>query len=874
MGRPHTLSASSIRSRLAPLLAPLVMPVLGLLLTGAANAQTAAPGAAGTRAGPTDTETLFEKAFGHKRAEKVKTLDLPVKLPGREIGQVPARLGSDPAEMEIDLNRLALLLRDFVQPQALVPLQALATPDGFGKVARLPSGGITTTLDTTELSLTVQIPAELRAVRRLAVANRGNEANGYEVLENAEAAAYINMRASQQFAAMPGQTSGPYRQPLQLSFEEGANILGWVVESQAQYLEDYSGHFVRGPTRLMRDDVEDAVRYQIGDLDYPVASSQANPSLAGFSVARDYAIQPYRLTQPGGSRTFILDAPSTIDVLINGRPTRTYREDAGPINLSDFPGASGANDVEVRVTDIYGRTQTIDFPFFYDSDLLAAGLSQFGYTVGVPYAATNTVLRYDRAQPTFSGFHRLGLSDIVTVGANLQANKNQQVAGGEFLYSTAIGTFGIDPGASFGATRGATATLIYRDYDNDARFYEQRTVTAQATWRSPGYASLGTLTPNNVVAYDLALRLGQPLDQDTTMTLNGRYQLNRQVGQGDGFEVDLGMRHRFTRDLTLDVTLTRGRTAPGGLSDTGALVSLRYTFDDGRQSAGSSVDTISHLREVDWRYQDPQPTNAWNMAVNATDGGGSRQGNATIGYVQDRFEASVRHDLTQQTVSTGHQALDNVTTLNAGTALVFADGHVALSRPVTNSFAIVVPHPRLDGKTVGVDPINGDYLAQNDWTGPPVVPNMSAYLVRPLLLDVPDAPLGYDLGNDRPAVAAGNHSGTLIHIGTDAAVSLEGVLLDPAGKPLALLAGELRATGETAGRLRRQAAEHREGRVGQDPAAVPFFTNRKGRFRVEGVRPGQWELTLNGQSFRAVPVTVAQDAEGMLPLGIVRLDPP
>ncbi|WP_252181332.1 fimbria/pilus outer membrane usher protein [Azospirillum sp. B4] len=844
------------------------------LLSALATLTLGAPGVARAQSAPpagTNTDALFEKAFGKKKkAEKATTLDLPVKVEGREMGQIPAKVAPDPADTQVDLGRLALLLRDFVQAKALGDLTSQAGTDGYAKISALsqngPGGGITMTLDPKELTLSVKVPPQLRAVRNLTVVNRANAANGYQVLDPADAAAYVNLRTAQVFLAQPATDSGNYRQPLNLGLDGGGNIDGWSFEWEGEYQEQYGHHFMRGPARLIRDFPEDAVRLQAGDLNYSITGIQTNRPLTGLSIARNYTLQPYRAIQPTGSRDFVLDSPSTVEVLVNGRPTRTFREDAGPVNLSDFPGTSGTNDVQVRITDAFGRVQTIDFPFFFDSELLAAGVSEFNYTVGVPYTTGTDRLTYDRGRPTFSAYHRQGITDDLTLGASLQADKSQQIIGTEVLFVTGLGTIGLNPGASFGASRGASMDVTYRNYTNDEQFYQQRTLTAQGSWRSGGYASLGTTDPRNTVSYDVSARYGQPLDEDLTATLSGRYQLVRDPSQIDGYSVDLGFRRRFGRHATLELTLSRARNTVTREADNSAYMAFRYTFGDGVQSAGFTMDTLSRQREIDWRYQDPWPTNSWNLDVDATNTTGTYQANAAVGYTMDRFEASVRHDYSQRlSTINGPLQNDERTTLNFATGLVFADGHVGVTRPVTNSFALVVPHPRIADEQIGVDPVTGHYLSSSDWLGPPVVPNISAYLVRPLLLDVPDAPMGYDIGNDRPAVVPGNHTGTLVPIGTDATVSLDGVLLDPDGKPVPLAAGMLvRADGKGT-----KAVNAKDPKSGLE---VQFFTNRKGRFRVESVRPGEWLMQLTGVPHKPIPVTVPREAEGLLPLGTLKLE--
>ena len=183
---------------------------------------------------------------------------------------------------------------------------------------------------------------------------------------------------------------------------------------------------------------------------------------------------------------------------------------------------------------------------------------------------------------------------------------------------------------------------------------------------------------------------------------------------------------------------------------------------------------------------------------------------------------------------------------------MFADGHIAVSRPVADSFALVVPHPNLAGQLIGVEPSGDSYLAEVDWLGPAVVPNLASYEHNTLVIDAPDLPLGYDLGNDRPELVLRYRSGAVVRVGTDASMLLDGILQDADGAPLALQAGEVRALD----------APERE--------AIPFFTNRSGRFRVGGLRPGRYELSLFADPKAVLGVEIPAQTEGLFDVGVMR----
>src|SRR5207244_11270209 len=117
-----------------------------------------------------------------------------------------------------------------------------------------------------------------------------------------------------------------------------------------------------------------------------------------------------------------LKSDSKVDVLVNVRLVQTLQLPAGQHNLKNFPFASGANDVVLRITDPVGRIETITLSFFFDSKLLAQGEQEFAYSVGLPSRTENGHYNYDADSPTLSAFHRIGLSDKLTAGLNLQAD--------------------------------------------------------------------------------------------------------------------------------------------------------------------------------------------------------------------------------------------------------------------------------------------------------------------------------------------------------------------------------------------------------------------------------------------------------------------
>ena len=191
--------------------------------------------------------------------------------------------------------------------------------------------------------------------------------------------------------------------------------------------------------------------------------------------------------------------------------------------------------------------------------------------------------------------------------------------------------------------------------------------------------------------------------------------------------------------------------------------------------------------------------------------------------------------------------------MRLGTAIVMADGQFALSRPVTNSFAIISSNSDVNFD-IAADPQTGfggtetNYLAKSGALGPAVINNITPYYNRRIKVDAPDAPAGTSIGGQVIALNSGYRGGYRIGVGSDANVSIVGNLVDRDGDPVSLATGTVVA---------------RDGDGWKDVGL--FFTNRAGRFFIEGLAKGQTiEIRLDGQNAATATLTLPGDALGLL----------
>ncbi len=796
------------------------------------------------------SDDLFAQVFGNTATPEPQNIALPVTVDGRDAGDVGARVDLTAGTAEVNAADLVDVLYRFVEPATAQALIDGADIDGYLDADAIAAAGLNSAFDPGNLRLAMSVPPDLRPLYDLSL--RGNYQAGAadDLVRSSDVSAYINVFTGLDFVTTDSSNTpgGTGRQPLSTAFEGALNILGGALQAELNYQQDDDRPWQRGDIRAVFDNEATAVRTTAGDLNYPTTGFQGFVAMVGLSSARDYNIQPYTVTQPAGSQQLLLETDSTVDVLVNGRQVDSLDLPAGPYSLSDFPVAAGSNDIVLNVRDRFGRTSEIAFSQFYDGSLLAPGLSEYALAAGAPSSRDNGLYRYDETTPSFTGFYREGVNDELTLGGNLQGSKEVVMGGGEMRVATLLGNFLIEPAMSWAGGRGVDGALNLQN-----EFYEtlgdnfpgDRLWNFSAILRGPDFVQLGNADGFNPVSLQLGARVSQLIDEDLSLSIGGAYGLSRQSDRSDTNNVTILLRRRLWVGASLDLTLERD-TSSDGFIENSAFVSLRIPLG-ANQTFRSSWDTSNHELELRWtdRPSNPMDTVAMDVAVDESDQGLGASG--AFDYRNQRFDASLLLDANNPYVDGGTR--QRSVEFDFSTALVFAGGHYAVSRPVSDSFAIVVPHENLEGYEIGLNPAQGTYLAEVDWMGPAVLPDLGAYEYNTVVVEVPDLPFGYDLGDETPTVQPSVTSGAVIIVGTDATVLLGGTLLDNLGQPLALEAGEVRRADEP------------------EAEGSPFFTNRAGKFRIDGARPGDYILRLYAMPGLEIAVTIPEGADGLYDAG-------
>ena len=780
--------------------------------------------------------------------------------------QVPVVIPEDLSATMISARPLIDGLRGLLEPMVLSKIDQHKNSDGYLTIGDLRGAGIDARIDEVELLLILAIPVEMRSRQVIDLGNPGPRLAFAEAIHPADFSSFFNIQGNVDYLhqGAPGENVG--LQPLNMAFESATNLYGNVLQSDFTYSQNSPRPLQRGDVSAIHDDPVNAVRYQAGDLAYPVTGFQSFQPIGGVTLARNFSLQPYRAVQPSGNEEFTLTSASRVEVFVNGQRTEILRLQPGRYNLLNFPFTQGANNVELRITDAAGRVSALALPFFFSNDLLAEGLSEFAYSVGVPSVDVDGARKYRSGTPSVSAFHRLGLSDTLTVGGNFQGNNQQQLTGAEISTATPFGNFRLDIAGSHIDSVGndLSSRLQYNFIEAQAPDSTNRALQLAATYTGPNFAPLGAATTNNVGVVNpsnpVVLNLSMGYFQTLPYEITGGIAISRQFERDlpDGSTVDLSFRRFLTPRISASVDLSRN-DIPTLPKDYRALLTLTLQFDKDRQFVTTSYDTRRNTSTVNWQYLPPADVRFPAANVNLSNSDSQRLAGGQVSYNTSRLETTLTRDETFSNGSAGGN-VERRSSLGFGTAFLFADGHYTIGRPVADSFALIVPHPALAGLTVGADPVTiGDekvpdhYLAEADLFGPAALSNMPAYQVNATKVVVPDLPVGYTLGPDQFQTVPSFHSGAVIEVGTDAVVVLDGILADRNGKRLSLAAGEIEEVSAGGGKL------------------LTFFTNRAGRFRIDGMKPGNYQLSIPALPGHIARIAVPPDAKGIYRIGTIEV---
>lgn len=645
--------------------------------------------------------------------------------------------------------------------------------------------------------------------------------------------------------------------PAVVRIDSAVNIHRWVLEARGELGEAPIGAH-RGDVLLSRDVPESALRYLAGDFAVAAGGLQPGYPIAGIGLTRNFALQPYRVLQPVGVFHFTLDRPANVTVLVNGAPVQTLALPAGRHDIRDLPLGAGVNDVELLVRDDAGLERRLQFSAASPGELLAPGVVQFSLSLGFPLVEDAGARSYAWSRPVLAGRRRWGVTDKLTIGGSFDGDLGRQVLGGAVAVTTRLGNLAVDVAGSRDADASVgRAESVRFDHNRVAGGTATNTLTIVARHYSPRFRSLELLAVDGRYRGDVSIASSRKLTTNLFARLNARYQVGRDAPDAHDASVTLSRAFGgFSADVLVGV-----RDSGTEPRDARVFVTAHWRLPDrkGTLHALSRTSTSAGTSN-ELRYMTAAGPPPGGLVVSAAirESPQALGGDVTLAYGGERVTSSV----TGATVlGRGTSDASATASFEVGTAIAFAGGQVAWSRPITGSFGIIDRHPALSDQEIGVNPAAGTYSARADRFGPAVVSGLEPYRVGSVRVEAPNLCLGTSLGPASHSLLPVYKSGTLLVVGEAGSVFLRGTLGHADGAPVAFAAGMLVPMRTPMSALPCDAETRDHGTLQQrvdclseslerPRAPLVLHTNRAGRFSVVGVVPGRYviELATGGTS--------------------------
>ena len=658
----------------------------------------------------------------------------------------------------------------------------------------------------------------------------------------ADFSAYMNIRGGVTFTESTGSAVEPFDKP-QTDFENVFNWRGLVLQNETVIYPSPAKTWEKRDTRLVWDEPDKRLRWQVGDLNYPVTSFQPFMPMAGISLHKEDSLQPFRLTSPLGQSAFFLKENSKVEIVVNGHTVQTLQLNAGPHQISNFPLTGGANDVMLRITDPVGRVEYVHATLFYDPGLLKEGEKEFNFALGFPSNPDPVNPFYDyRFEPAFSGFYRYGVSDRLALGANSQLTEDGQQAGANVVVNTIAGTVSFEAAYSHDRRiEGGHAERVQYQY-----YFPTESILSDGLFNaSIDHQSSGFILPNVFVTptvHDPLWSAQVNYSQRLTDHFNAGLGYSRFLADGQNQRETYSMLGGcFWRGLHLNVSVERTREFDREPS-WGAFVFFTFNFN-ANHSIYSSYDSRNQISRTEWQYTGSESIETFSTTLGVQDTPSMTSGYGSVRYTGRRAELTLSQDVLS--------ADENLTSLHWGTAIVFADGAFGISRPVSDSFALLDSQGSLSEEGgVAAQPLGKRYLAQEDWLGPAVLPQLTSYYPVHMVAEPRRASADFDPQTGDLRLEPTYRSGMRVLLGQEAIPDVTMNLTWSDGKSAALQAGAFTsATGQ----------------------GTEFISNREGLVYIHGLKAGTYQVALMSHPETVFPVTIPPSKEKVLNLGAIQV---
>lgn len=700
------------------------------------------------------------------------------------------------------------------------------------------------------LELSITIPAERRSSKNVPFGFKRSNAGLLTYSQNYSG--YFN------FSVLAGFTfdeqinpSVNSNDPKQGFFELVQNFNYFTFETTAEYNEFNSKPLQRAETSLVHDFANAQTRLRLGDFFTRTQGFQSALNAAGLQVQKQFNIDPEKGSPNKRSATLEVKQNSLIEVYVNGVLLKKFRVRPGALNLNDIPMLYGRNKVKVILIDDFGGREEFNIDLFFDDQILAEGVHNFSYQVGVPsYYVENEKLYYPSVFGSF--FHQYGFNDRLTLSTQYQNYKTSRLLGAGFGFLSDLGTTSLDYAYYTDDLVNASSAQRwnYSTPEMTYSIFSESRLLLVAEFKSREFKTITAISPMLSTfseKYDVIFQ--KKLGTYTAASL-GFSKITGANGFSNDTSRRIGFQSQFVRNWIFDFTYNWNQQQT---NTDQILLSLTWIEPSGKTTASALYNSPNNSTSLRLNRNNLQPFEDFRLSAAAT------QNEPSNGPRTQNWD--VAHDYYARSYETrmrvfGNNNLQGTKTtfqLGYGSAIAWTTDGIAQSRRITDSFAIVSPNG-LTGESNLTIPNGPDQqtlaLKKNKNF---VFPNLSAYHTNNLQVNSTELQAGYHLDRESYLLVPSYRSGIFVKLDIQKSVIVSGKL-----------------TGET-----EDLTQYAYGKIltaKGEISEIPFFTDEKGFFVIEGLSTGKYQIELSDPRLKPISIEIKQTEAVEIDLGTINLE--
>ena len=530
-----------------------------------------------------------------------------------------------------------------------------------------------------------------------------------------------------------------------IPWEFGININDYFAFSSFSYSKsDYEEKLVRLFSNITWDNPAYLRRYIAGDFAAHSGILGSGGSLGGFSVSKNFSIDPYFTKYPGLDISGFIHTPSEIELYVNNLLVTRQDVPPGEFTIEDLTATAGSGETVIVIKDLYGREDVIVSPYYLSTRLLKQGIHEYSYNLGFKRKKFGQD-SFNYEDLTFMGFHRYGFSNSFTPGVNAEFDSN--VINGGTSIAFIPGNIG----------EMETAVSMSRDDEEYGYggylkwFYSGRNISGHISFKglSEHYATLVIPEAQNKPRFEGLIGVG--LHGKMMGSLSLSYAKSAMYSGDDIETIRLFYSRQLLKNMTL--TFTASRSEADRTTDTffanlsfylgnSTTASFTYARHDGLAREGMTVQKTPPLGTgFGYRVQ------AENREVVK----GDNDLNGTT-YFQYRGAHGL-YSLEAQKINE-----DNKFTGSIAGSLSYIDKSIYFSRPIDDSFALVDVED-LEGIKVLY---NNQEIGTTNHAGELLVPQLASYHNNKLSIETKNIPFNYQINQTKQNVTVPFRGGGIV----------------------------------------------------------------------------------------------------------------